>query len=153
MKVCKFLFSRELMLLLKFKVTETFSSICQPTSFIYVWKCTFFFSFFFLTVTNINFKLYHYVRFNRFILLSPGPLRLQDHFLRAGLHAAAAGGQRVRLDPELRRDRSDVERRLHHPKVHLTSLMSSYQKVCLTAALCNLLMSTGIFHTDGENCG
>lgn len=86
---------------------------------------------------------------NKYIHLSPGPLRFQDHFLRTGLHAAAAGGQRVRLVSQLRRDRSDVERRLHHPKVHLT-LHVLMSQVCLTAALCNF-MSTGIFHTDGEN--
>lgn len=67
---------------------------------------------------------------------SAGPLRLQDHFLRAGLHAAAAGSQRVRLVPQLRRHRSDVERRLHHPKVHLTSHVLILQ-VRLCATLCN----------------
>lgn len=49
--------------------------------------------------------------------VSAGSLCIQDHFLRAGFHAAATGGQRVRLVPQLRRHRSDVERRLHHPKV------------------------------------
>lgn len=57
---------------------------------------------------------------NRLIFLCPGSLRLQDHFLRTRLHAAAAGGQRIRLVSQLRWDRTDVERRLHHQKVHFS---------------------------------
>lgn len=53
------------------------------------------------------------------LFVATGSLRVQDHFLRAGIHAAATGGQRVQLVPQLRRHRSDVERRLHHPKVRL----------------------------------
>ena len=49
--------------------------------------------------------------------VSAGSLCFQDHFLRAGFHAAATGGQRVWLEPQLRRHRSDVEGRLHHPEV------------------------------------
>lgn len=76
----------------------------------------------------------------------PGPLRLQDHFLRPGLHAAAAVSQRVQLVPELRRDCSDVERRLHHPQVHLTSCVLITQ-VCLTAAfLCNVYVNRHLSH-------
>lgn len=52
--------------------------------------------------------------------VSAGSLRIQDHFLRAGIHAAATGGQRVQLVPQLRRHRADVEGGLHHPKVCLT---------------------------------
>ncbi|MCK7479277.1 MAG: hypothetical protein M0C28_19375 [Candidatus Moduliflexus flocculans] len=44
-----------------------------------------------------------------------GALRLQDRLLRPGLHAHARGGQGVRLEPQLRRHRPDVARRLHHP--------------------------------------
>ena len=44
-----------------------------------------------------------------------GALRLQDRQLRAGLHAHARGGQGIRLEPELRRHRAHVARRLHHP--------------------------------------
>ena len=44
-----------------------------------------------------------------------GPLRVQDRLLRAGLHADARGGQGARLEPELRRHRPHVARRLHHP--------------------------------------
>ena len=40
---------------------------------------------------------------------------LQDHLLRPGLHADARGGQGVQLEPQLRRHRADVARRLHHP--------------------------------------
>ncbi len=39
---------------------------------------------------------------------------LEDHQLRAGLHAAAGRGQGVRLEPEHGRHRADVARRLHH---------------------------------------
>jgi len=106
-------------------------------------KCTFVF-----TVANIHSKLCHNVWF-LFSLLPQGALRLQDHLLRAGLHAAAAGGQRLRLVPELRSHRSDVERRLHHPKVrscpHSAGLAS--RQPCAT------FMATGVLHTDGENCG
>lgn len=76
-----------------------------------------------------------YFTINWWIFLSAGPVRLQDHFLRTGLHASAAGSQRVRLVPQLRCHRSDVERRLHHPEVY-----------------CNFI-STGVFRTDNESCG
>ena len=42
------------------------------------------------------------------------PLRLQDRLLRAGLHALPRGGRRVWMEPQLRRDRAHVARRLHH---------------------------------------
>jgi 6-phosphogluconate dehydrogenase len=45
-----------------------------------------------------------------------GALRLQDRQLRPGLHADAGGGQGIRLEPQLRRHRPDVARRLHHPQ-------------------------------------
>ncbi len=41
---------------------------------------------------------------------------LEDHLLRAGLHAAARGGEGAGLESELRRHRADVARRLHHPQ-------------------------------------
>ena len=41
---------------------------------------------------------------------------LQDDFLRPGLHAAARSGEGTEVEPELRRHRSDVARRLHHPQ-------------------------------------
>ena len=41
-------------------------------------------------------------------------LLLEDHQLRAGLHAAASGGEGVRLEPEHGRHRADVARRMHH---------------------------------------
>ena len=44
-----------------------------------------------------------------------GPVRLQDRLLRPGLHAHARGGQGARLEPQLRRRRPHVARRLHHP--------------------------------------
>ena len=47
---------------------------------------------------------------------APRALLLQDHFLRAGLHAAARSRQGSRLEPQLRRHRPDVARRLHHPQ-------------------------------------
>ena len=43
-------------------------------------------------------------------------LRLEDRQLRAGLHAHARGGRRIQLEPQLRRHRADVARRLHHPQ-------------------------------------
>ena len=43
-------------------------------------------------------------------------LRLEDHLLRAGLHAHARGRQGIQLEPQLRRHRPDVARRLHHPQ-------------------------------------
>lgn len=78
--------------------------------------------------------------------VSAGSLCIQDHFLRAGFHAAATGGQRVRLVPQLRRHRSDVERRLHHPKVRpqCAPTRTLVQYAC---------MSPCISHTDGETCG
>ncbi len=45
----------------------------------------------------------------------PGALRLEDRLLRAGLHADARGRQGARLEPQLRRRRTHVARRLHHP--------------------------------------
>ena len=42
-------------------------------------------------------------------------LRLEDHQLCPGLHADAGGGQGIQLEPQLRRHRPDVARRLHHP--------------------------------------
>ena len=44
-----------------------------------------------------------------------GAAGFEDRLLRAGLHAAARGGQRVQVESELRRNRHDVARRLHHP--------------------------------------
>src|SRR6266576_2526616 len=38
----------------------------------------------------------------------PRSLRLEDHFLRAGLHADARGCQRIQLESQLRRNRPDV---------------------------------------------
>ena len=46
----------------------------------------------------------------------PGTLRLEDHLLRAGLHAHAHRREDVRLEPQLRRHRAYVARRLHHPQ-------------------------------------
>ena len=46
----------------------------------------------------------------------PRALCLEDHFLRAGLHADARRGQGIQVEPELRRHRADVARRLHHPQ-------------------------------------
>ena len=40
---------------------------------------------------------------------------VQDHLLRAGVHPHAHGGQDLRLEPQLRRHRAHVARRLHHP--------------------------------------
>jgi 6-phosphogluconate dehydrogenase len=48
-------------------------------------------------------------------LHSRRPLCLEDHQLRAGLHVDALGGEAIRLEFELRRNRSDVARRLHYP--------------------------------------
>ena len=45
---------------------------------------------------------------------SPRALLFQDHFLRAGLHAAARGRQGSKMEPELRRHRPDVAWRMHH---------------------------------------
>ena len=44
-----------------------------------------------------------------------GALRLEDRLLRPGLHADARRGGGVRLEPQLRRHRPHVARRLHHP--------------------------------------
>ncbi len=44
----------------------------------------------------------------------PRTVLLEDDLLRARLHAAARSGQREQVEPELRRHRSDVARRLHH---------------------------------------
>ena len=41
--------------------------------------------------------------------------RLEDRLLRPGLHADAEAAKDVRLAAQLRRDRADVARRLHHP--------------------------------------
>ena len=43
-------------------------------------------------------------------------LRLEDRLLRAGLHAHARRGQRAQVEPQLRRHRPHVARRLHHPQ-------------------------------------
>ena len=43
------------------------------------------------------------------------PVRLENRQLRPGLHAHARGGQGIRMEPQLRRHRPDVARRLHHP--------------------------------------
>ena len=45
-----------------------------------------------------------------------GLIRVQNHQLRAGIHADARRGERIPLEPELRRDRTDVARGLHYPK-------------------------------------
>ena len=45
-----------------------------------------------------------------------GPLRLQDHLLRTGLHPHAHRRQDLRLEPELWRHRPHVAGRLHHPQ-------------------------------------
>ncbi len=47
---------------------------------------------------------------------SPRALLLQDHLLRAGLHAAPRGGKGPEMEPELRRHRPDVAWRMHHSK-------------------------------------
>ena len=41
-------------------------------------------------------------------------LRLENHLVRTGLHAAPRSSSRVRLEAQLRRDRPHVARRLHH---------------------------------------
>ena len=46
---------------------------------------------------------------------SPGAAGLQAGLLRAGLHAAARGGQGIPLEPQLRRHRHGVARGMHHP--------------------------------------
>ena len=43
-----------------------------------------------------------------------GRLRGQDHLLHPGLHAHAVGRRGVRVEPQLRRHRAHVARRLHH---------------------------------------
>ena len=45
-----------------------------------------------------------------------GALRLEDRLLRPGLHADARRRQGIQVEPELRRHRPDVARRLHHPQ-------------------------------------
>jgi 6-phosphogluconate dehydrogenase len=45
----------------------------------------------------------------------PGPLRLQDLLLRAGIRSHARGRQGVWLEPEVRPDREDLAGRLYHP--------------------------------------
>ena len=45
----------------------------------------------------------------------PRALRVEDRLLRAGLPDDAGRGGRVQMGPQLRRDRADVARRLHHP--------------------------------------
>ena len=45
-----------------------------------------------------------------------GALRLEDHQLHPGLHADAGRRPAVQVEPELRRHRPDVARRLHHPQ-------------------------------------
>ena len=45
-----------------------------------------------------------------------GVVREQDRVVRAGLHAAQAGRQGVRLEPQLRRHCPHVEGRLYHQK-------------------------------------
>ena len=47
---------------------------------------------------------------------SPSPLCVQDRFLRPGLYVDARGGQRIRLEPELRRRGLDVAGWLHYPQ-------------------------------------
>ena len=44
-----------------------------------------------------------------------GAARLQDRLLRAGLHAHERSREGVQVEPELRRHRADLARRLHHP--------------------------------------
>ena len=46
---------------------------------------------------------------------APGAVRLEDRLLRAGIPTHARGGEDLRLEPQLRRHRPDVARRLHHP--------------------------------------
>jgi hypothetical protein len=43
------------------------------------------------------------------------PSSLQDHVVHAGVHADAGRRQGVQVEPQLRRHRVDVARRLHHP--------------------------------------
>jgi 6-phosphogluconate dehydrogenase len=43
-------------------------------------------------------------------------LLLEDDFLRAGVHAAARGGERGEVESQLRRHRAHVARGLHHPQ-------------------------------------
>ncbi len=47
---------------------------------------------------------------------APGAVCLEDLLLRPGLPVDARGSRRVRVGPELRRDRADVAWRLHHPR-------------------------------------
>jgi 6-phosphogluconate dehydrogenase len=67
---------------------------------------------------------------------APGALRLQDRLLRAGLPAHARGGEGIRLEPELRRHRADVARRLHHPLRFLGDIKKAFDKRNPTWSTC-----------------
>ncbi len=57
-----------------------------------------------------------------------GFVRIQDHFLRAGVHPHARGRKDLRLEPQLWRYRFNVEGRLHHRSVFLGKIKEAYDK-------------------------
>jgi 6-phosphogluconate dehydrogenase len=54
-------------------------------------------------------------------------LLLQDLLLRPGLPAHARGAEGIQLDAQLRRNRPDLARRLHHPRGFLQKITEAYE--------------------------